>query len=92
MRRFREGLSRCALQRDYFAFLKATDGLLHSQGPDRLAIALQSLDAILKEIRNVCGDETEIVLFSDHGMNWKRTSARISSRICGNMVFKYSLI
>ena len=69
MRRFREGFLAAPYNRDYFAFLKATDGLLHSQGPERLAIALQSLDAILKEIRNVCGDETEIVLFSDHGMN-----------------------
>jgi len=69
MRRFREGFLAAPYNRDYFAFLKATDGLLHSQGPDRLAIALQSLDAILKEIRNVCGNETEIVLFSDHGMN-----------------------
>ncbi|HEX7296310.1 MAG TPA: alkaline phosphatase family protein, partial [Pyrinomonadaceae bacterium] len=69
MRRFREGFLAAPQNRDYFAFLKATDGLLHSQGPDRLAIALESLDAILKEIRSVCGDETEIVLFSDHGMN-----------------------
>jgi Type I phosphodiesterase / nucleotide pyrophosphatase len=69
MRRFREGFLATPDNRDYFAFLKATDGLLHSQGPDRLAIALESLDGILKEIRNVCGNETEIVLFSDHGMN-----------------------
>jgi hypothetical protein len=69
MQRFREGFLAAPSDRDYFAFLKATDGLLHTQGPDRLAIALQSLDAILKEIRQVCGSETEIVLFSDHGMN-----------------------
>lgn len=69
MQRFREGFLSAPQNRDYFAFLKATDGLLHSQGPQRLAIALESLDSILKEIRTVCGDETEIVLFSDHGMN-----------------------
>jgi hypothetical protein len=69
MRRFREGFLATPHNRDYFAFLKATDGLLHSQGPERLAIALESLDTILKEIRSVCGEETEIVLFSDHGMN-----------------------
>ena len=69
MQRFREGFLGTPQNRDYFAFLKATDGLLHTHGPARLGIALQSLDAILKEIREVCGDETEIVLFSDHGMN-----------------------
>lgn len=69
MQRFREGFLATPRNRDYFAFLKATDGLLHTHGPSRLGIALQSLDAILKEIRRVCGDETEIVLFSDHGMN-----------------------
>ncbi|HEY8226732.1 MAG TPA: alkaline phosphatase family protein, partial [Pyrinomonadaceae bacterium] len=69
MQRFRERFHAAPQNRDYFAFLKATDGLLHSQGPRRLAIALESLDSILKEIRKICGDETEIVLFSDHGMN-----------------------
>jgi hypothetical protein len=69
MQRFREGFLATPQNRDYFAFLKATDGLLHSRGPARLGIALESLDAILKEIRQICGDETEIVLFSDHGMN-----------------------
>lgn len=69
MQRFREDFLNAPQRRDYFAFLKATDGLLHSRGPQRLAIALESLDAILKEIRRVCGEETEIVLFSDHGMN-----------------------
>ena len=69
MQRFREGFLAAPQNRDYFAFLKATDGLLHSQGPERLSVALQSLDKILKEIRQVCGVETEIVLFSDHGMN-----------------------
>lgn len=69
MQRFRERFRNAPQTRDYFAFLKATDGLLHSQGPERLAIALESLDEILEEIRSYCGDETEIVMFSDHGMN-----------------------
>ena len=69
MQRFREGFRSAPQNRDYFAFLKATDGLLHAQGPARLAIALESLDKIVKEIRGYCGDETEIVMFSDHGMN-----------------------
>jgi len=69
MQRFRESFRAAPPGRDYFAFLKATDGLLHAQGPARLAVALESLDKILKEIRSYCGDETEIVMFSDHGMN-----------------------
>ena len=69
MQRFRERFKAAPQTRDYFAFLKATDGLLHAQGPDRLAVALESLDKILKEIRAFCGNETEIVMFSDHGMN-----------------------
>lgn len=69
MQRFRERFRSAPQTRDYFAFLKATDGLLHSQGPARLAIALESLDKILSEIRDYCGSETEIVMFSDHGMN-----------------------
>jgi hypothetical protein len=69
MQRFRERFRAAPQTRDYFAFLKATDGLLHSQGPARLAIALESLDKILTEIREYCGSETEIVMFSDHGMN-----------------------
>ena len=69
MQRFRERFRLAPQTRDYFAFLKATDGLLHSQGPERLAIALESLDKILTEIREYCGSETEIVMFSDHGMN-----------------------
>ena len=69
MQRFREKFRAAPQNRDYFAFLKATDGLLHAQGPDRLAVALESLDKILKEIRSYCGDETEIMMFSDHGMN-----------------------
>jgi hypothetical protein len=69
MRRFRERFRTAPPTRDYFAFLKATDGLLHAQGPSRLGVALESLDEILKEIQAYCGSETEIVMFSDHGMN-----------------------
>ena len=69
MRRFRERFRRAPHSRDFFAFLKGTDGLLHIRGPQKLHVALQSLDKILTEIQDVCGAETEIVLFSDHGMN-----------------------
>ena len=69
MQRFRESFRAAPQTRDYFAFLKATDGLLHAQGPDRLSVALESLDKILREIQDYCGRETEIVMFSDHGMN-----------------------
>src|ERR671918_1162103 len=69
MQRFREKFRAAPQNRDFFAFLKATDGLLHAQGPERLSVALESLDKILTEIRNYCGNETEIVMFSDHGMN-----------------------
>ena len=69
MQRFRESFRAVPQTRDYFAFLKATDGLLHAQGPDRLSVALESLDKILREIQSYCGRETEIVMFSDHGMN-----------------------
>ena len=69
MQRFREKFRAAPQNRDFFAFLKATDGLLHAQGRERLGVALESLDRILKEIRSYCGDETEIMMFSDHGMN-----------------------
>jgi len=69
MRKFHERFRAAPQTRDYFAFLKGTDGLLHAQGPARLNIALESLDKILIEIQKFCGNETEIVLFSDHGMN-----------------------
>ena len=69
MRRFRDRFREAPQTRDYFAFLKGTDGLLHIRGPERLAVALESLDKILREIQAACGEETEIVLFSDHGMN-----------------------
>jgi hypothetical protein len=69
MKRFHERFRRAPQQRDFFAFLKGTDGLMHIRGPERLAVALRSLDKILTDIHGYCGDETEIVLFSDHGMN-----------------------
>jgi hypothetical protein len=69
MRRFRERFLSAPQDRDFFAFLKGTDGLLHIRGVERLSIALESLDGILREIQSCCGEETEIVLFSDHGMN-----------------------
>jgi hypothetical protein len=69
MRRFRERFQIAPQTRDYFAFLKGTDGLLHIRGPRALDIALQSLDKILRDIQSSCGAETEIVMFSDHGMN-----------------------
>jgi hypothetical protein len=72
MGKFRERFRAAPQDRDYFAFLKATDGLLHSQGAARLAVALESLDKILTEIREYCGNETEIVMFSDHGMNLEK--------------------
>ena len=69
MRRFHEKFRSAPQTRDFFAFLKGTDGLLHIRGPERLSVALESLDKILREIQAFCGAETEIVLFSDHGMN-----------------------
>ena len=69
MRRFRDRFRSAPQDRDFFAFLKGTDGLLHIRGPRQLQVALESLDKILRELQRWCGDETEIVLFSDHGMN-----------------------
>ena len=69
MRRFRERFRSTPPTRDFFGFLKATDGLLHIGGPERLTVALRSLDRLLRDIQTECGPETEIVLFSDHGMN-----------------------
>lgn len=69
MQRFRERFRAAPQDRDFFAFLKGTDGLLHIRGRNRLDAALESLDRILTEIHEWCGAETEIVLFSDHGMN-----------------------
>ena len=69
MRRFRDKFHAAPHNRDFFAFLKGTDGLLHIRGPQKLNVALESLGHILTEIGDFCGAETEIVLFSDHGMN-----------------------
>jgi Type I phosphodiesterase / nucleotide pyrophosphatase len=69
MRRFRDRFLATPPTRDFFGFLKATDGLLHIGGPARLAVALRSLDELLRRLQAECGAETEIVLFSDHGMN-----------------------
>jgi len=69
MRRFRERFRAAPQTRDYFGFLKGTDGLLHIRGPEKLQPALESLDGILRELQAWGGRETEIVLFSDHGMN-----------------------
>jgi hypothetical protein len=69
MGRFRERFLKTPQTRAFFGFLKATDGLLHIGGPAKLAVALQSLARILRGLRAECGEETEIVLFSDHGMN-----------------------
>jgi hypothetical protein len=68
MRRFHERFRHAPQTRDYFAFLKGTDGLLHIRGVEPLNRALHSLDKLLGEIRASCGAETEIMLFSDHGM------------------------
>ena len=69
MKRFHERFRKAPQDRDFFAFLKGTDGLLHIRGRQHLEIALESLDRILTEINDWFGAETEIVLFSDHGMN-----------------------
>jgi hypothetical protein len=86
MRRFRERFLCAPQDRDFFAFLKGTDGLLHIRGVERLSIALESLDGILREIGSCCGEETEIVLFSDHGMNLqenKRVHLQTQLKRCG---------
>lgn len=67
--RFKERFRQAPPDRDYFAFLKATDGLLHIRGAENLLLMLRHLDKILRELHGFCGEETEIILFSDHGMN-----------------------
>src|SRR5215212_10231520 len=54
MRRFRERFRTAPQTRDYFAFLKGTDGLLHIRGRERLDVALESLDKILRDIQAGC--------------------------------------
>jgi len=86
MRRFRERFVSSNRERDFFGFVKATDGLLHIRGPERLGVALRSLDALLRGIQKECGAETEIVLFSDHGMNLeenRRVHLQTHLRRCG---------
>jgi hypothetical protein len=86
MGRFRERFLAAPPARDFFGFIKATDGLLHLQGPERLLVALRSLDAILREIQTEAGTETEIVVFSDHGMNLqenRRVHLQTHLRRCG---------
>lgn len=86
MRRFRERFRTAPQTRDYFAFLKGTDGLLHIRGRERLDVALESLDKILREIQSSCGRETEIVVFSDHGMNMeenRRVHLQTHLKRCG---------
>jgi len=89
MRRFRDRFRAAPQTRDFFAFLKGTDGLLHVRGPERLDAALQSLDRILRDIHAWCGAETEIILFSDHGMNLQenqRVHLQTHLRRCGYTV------
>lgn len=86
MRRFRERFQAAPQDRDYFAFLKGTDGLLHIRGAERLNVALASLDDLLLKIQAWCGSETEMVLFSDHGMSLRpnrRVNLQAHLRSCG---------
>src|SRR5438045_1764981 len=96
MQRFRERFLSAPPARDFFGFLKATDGLLHIGGPARLGVALRSLDKLLREIQKECGSETEIVLFSDHGMNLeenRRTHLQKHLRSCGyDVLFRYEQV
>ncbi|HMF57549.1 MAG TPA: hypothetical protein VK619_14500 [Pyrinomonadaceae bacterium] len=86
MKRFREKFGRAPQDRDYFAFLKGTDGLMHMRGKESLSVALESLDKLLTEVRSFSGDETEVMLFSDHGMNLeenRRVHLQTHLRRCG---------
>ncbi len=67
--RFSARFNKTPPQQDFFAFLKATDGLLHICGAERLQAALVELDRVLRDVCTRYGADTEIVLFSDHGMN-----------------------
>lgn len=68
-RRFYAAFARASGDEDFFAFLKGVDGMLHICGPEALLEALCELDRMLEKIRHREGDRTEILLFSDHGMN-----------------------
>jgi hypothetical protein len=86
MRRFHERFQAAPQDRDYFAFLKGTDGLLHIRGAERLNVALASLDDLLHRIQAWCGSETEMVMFSDHGMSLQpnlRVNLQEHLRRCG---------
>ncbi|OLE55069.1 MAG: hypothetical protein AUG51_05410 [Acidobacteria bacterium 13_1_20CM_3_53_8] len=86
IQRFREKFRRAPQDRDYFAFLKGTDGLMHMRGTESLSVVLESLDRLLTEIKTFCGDETEVALFSDHGMNLeenRRVHLQTHLRRCG---------
>jgi hypothetical protein len=91
MRRFHERFQAAPQDRDYFAFLKGTDGLLHIRGAERLNVALASLDELLRKIQVWCGSETEMVLFSDHGMSLQpnlRVNLQAHLRNCGFQLTK----
>jgi hypothetical protein len=86
LRRFREEFDRAPQTRHFFAFIKATDGLLHIRGRKHLDTALESLNQILQEIHAHYGADLEIVLFSDHGMNLeenRRIHLQTHLRKCG---------
>ncbi|MBA2503645.1 MAG: alkaline phosphatase family protein [Pyrinomonadaceae bacterium] len=88
--RFRQRLNCHAVTSDFFAFLKSTDGLLHIRGQEALGIALAHLDWMLRDVVKDYGRDTEIVVFSDHGMNLvdnKRVPLRAHLRRCG---YKFS--
>ncbi len=84
--RFRQCLRAHAPAQDFFAFLKSTDGLLHIRGAEELNVALERLNELLRGVMKEYGQDTEIVLFSDHGMNLienRRVSLRTHLRSCG---------
>src|SRR5438477_12142164 len=64
MRRFRERFLSAPPARDFFGFIKATDGLLHLRGPAQLLIALRSIYLILRELRQAAGSDTAFVFLS----------------------------
>lgn len=67
--RFRRRFQQTVPGKDFFAFLKGVDGMLHICGSQALLRALEKLDQLLEEMCKREGDRTEIFLFSDHGMN-----------------------